>query len=196
MQPPGSDNKEKFIVELLKQGNQNAFDSLFREYGQRLYCFSYGYLKSREEAEEAVQETFIKVWESRSGIDLNLSFSGYLFTIAYRLVLNRLRKIRNDHAGKISWQQRNSLKFSNETEEHVVYEDLRRFAGAAISELPPKRKVIYRLIREEHMTYQEVADRLNISVKTVEAQMSEALRFLRQRIMLYPFIPAMMVLLL
>lgn len=195
MHVQGSDNKEKFIVALLKEGNENAFDSLFRTYGKRLYQFCYGYLKSREEAEEVVQEAFVRVWEARATIDPDYSFGGFIFTIAYRLVLNRLRKIRNDQAGKIFWQ-RNTVKTSNETEDHVIYEDLRHFAKAAIAELPPGRKIIYRLIREEHMTYQQVADRLNISVKTVEAQMSEALRFLRKRITLHTVIPIAGILLL
>lgn len=188
MQTQGSDSKEKFIVALLKEGNGDAFDSLFREYGKRLYHFCYGYLKSREEAEEVVQETFIRVWEARATIDPDFPFGGFIFTIAYRLVLNRLRKIRNDKAGKIFWR-RNSSEISNETEDQVVYDDLRDFAKAVISELPPGRKIIYRLVKEDHMTYQQVADHLNISVKTVEAQMSEALRFLRKRITLHTFLP-------
>lgn len=188
MQPEGSDNKEKFIVELLRQGNDNAFNSLFRDYGKRLYHFSYGYLKSREDAEEIVQEVFIRVWESRAALDASQTFSGFVFTIAYRLILNRLRRRRNEVRGKMYWQQR-GVFVSNETEERVIYEDLGGFARAAIAALPPKRKVIYRLIREDHMTYQEVADRLNISVKTVEAHMAEALRFLRQRILLHVVLP-------
>lgn len=183
MQPEGSENKEKFIVELLRQGNENAFNSLFREYGRRLHCFSYGYLKSREDAEEIVQETFIRLWEARSALDASQSFSGFLFTIAYRLVLNRLRQKRNEVRGKLHWQ-RHGPSVSNETEEQVAYEDLGGVARTAISELPPKRREVYRLIKEEHMSYQETANRLNISVKTVEAQMRVALRFLRKRITL------------
>lgn len=190
MKPEAPDNKEKFILELLKQGNENAFNSLFREYGRRLYHFSYGYLKSREEAEETVQETFIRVWEARTTIESSYPFGSFVFTIAYRLVLNRLRKIRNARTGQAFWHDRNTL-ISNETEDQIIYDDLTHFAMVAISELPPGRRTIYRLVKEEHLTYQQVADRLNISVKTVEAQMTEALRFLRQKVIhvsLLPFI--------
>lgn len=181
MRSPSVDiSQEKFVVELLKQGNENAFDSLFRDYGKKIYNFSFRYLKSREEAEEVVQETFMRVWESRQCIDSDYSFSGFLFTIAYRLTLNRLRKIRNDQKSKHEWKGLH-LHTSNETEETVVYNNLTELADSAISELPPRRKIIYQLIKEEHLTYQQTADRLRISVKTVEAQMTEALRFLKKK---------------
>src|SRR5690606_18380473 len=114
MPSKGNDIEEKFIVELLRQGNVNAFNSMFRAYGKRVFSFCYGYLKSKEDAEELVQETFIRIWESRSEIDPDYSFGGFVFTIAYRLVLNRLRKRRNEFAGNLHWA-RNRSKVSNET---------------------------------------------------------------------------------
>ncbi len=192
MPPEKNDNEEKFIVELLKQGNENAFNSLFRDYGKRVYSFCYGYLKSKEDAEEMVQETFIRVWESRSTIDPDYSFGGFVFTIAYRLVLNRFRKRRYEYIGNLHWLG-NRARASNETEDSVIYNDLGRLAKDAIASLPPKRKQIYRMIKEDHMTYQQVAQCLNISPKTVEAQMTEALKHLRKNIVLrwFPFLVAL-----
>lgn len=184
MNPKGSDTQERFVVELLKQGNENAFNSLFRDYARRLYSFCYGYLKSREDAEEIVQETFVRVWEARAAIDPDYSFGGFVFTIAHRLVLNRLRKLRNERAGNLLWL-RNRSKATNDTEDSIIYSDLGRLAKDAISGLPPRRKAIYRMVREDHMTYQQVADNLNISVKTVEAQMTEALKYLR-KVIIFP----------
>src|SRR5690606_35855387 len=111
------------------------------------------------------------------------------FTIAYRLVLNRLRKRRNEFAGNLHWA-RNRSKVSNETEDSVIYSDFGRLAKATIASLPPRRKQIYRMIKEDHMTYQQVAEELNISAKTVEAQMTEALKYLRKNILLrsFPFL--------
>ncbi len=178
-----TDIEDKFIIELLRLGNENAFNSVFRAYGKRVYSFCYGYLKSREDAEEMVQETFIRIWESRSTIDPDLPFGGFIFTIAYRLVLNRLRKRRYEYAGNLHWA-RNRAKVSNETEDSVIYRDLGRLAKDAIASLPPRRKQIYQMIKEDHMTYQQVAKTLNISTKTVEAQMTEALKYLRKSIVL------------
>lgn len=177
------DNQEKFIVELLRQGNEKAFDSIFREYAKRLYCFSYGYLKLREDAEEIVQETFIKIWEVRATIDPSLSFSAFIFTIAYRLVLNKLRKARNEHSVKRYWAGKTNA-ISNQTEETIFADDLDRIARIAITGLPPKRKAIFHMIKDDHMSYQQVADRLQISVKTVEAQMTEALKYLRKKVII------------
>lgn len=177
------DNKEQLIIELLKQGNEHAFNSIFRNYGKRLYHFCYGYLKSREDAEEIVQETFIRIWEVRASIDSNLSFSAYIFTISYRLVLNRLRKLRHERVGNIHWERKH-LNISNDTEETIFANDLDRIARLAITGLPPKRKAIFDMVRNDHMSYQQVADLLHISVKTVEAQMSEALKYLRQKVII------------
>lgn len=182
MKSPGVDiTQEKFVVELLKQGNENAFDALFRDYAPKIYNFSYRYLKSREEAEEVVQETFMRVWEARQCIDTDYSFSGFLFTIAYRLVLNRLRKIRNDQKGRKEWKG-SSHHSGNQTEETVNYNNLNEIVHSAISELPPRRKMIFQLVKEENLTYQQTAEKLRISVKTVEAQMTEALRYLRKKL--------------
>lgn len=177
------DSREKFIVELLRQGNEKAFNSIFREYGKRLYCFSYAYLKSKEDAEEIVQETFIKIWEVRATIDPALSFSAFIFTIAYRLVLNKLRKIRYEYSVKLNWERKN-VAVSNQTEETIFADDLDRIAQIAITGLPPKRKAIFHMVKDDHMSYQQVADHLQISVKTVEAQMTEALKYLRKKVVI------------
>jgi RNA polymerase sigma-70 factor (ECF subfamily) len=143
-----SANKEQLIIELLKQGNEHAFNSIFRDYSKRLYHFSYGYLKSREDAEEIVQETFIRIWEVRASIDSELSFSAFIFTISYRLILNRLRKLRHEHSGNMNWE-RKYIRVSNETEETFFADDLDRIARIAMTGLPPKRKAIFYMVRND-----------------------------------------------
>jgi RNA polymerase sigma-70 factor (family 1) len=183
MQVEASADKEQLIIELLKQGNEHAFNSIFRNYGKRLYHFSYGYLKSREHAEEIVQETFMKIWEVRASIDSELSFSAFIFTISYRLILNRLRKLRHERSRNMQWERKH-IRVGNETEEAFFADDLDRLARIAITGLPPKRKAIFHMVRNEHMSYQQVAERLQISVKTVEAQMREALKYLRKKVII------------
>lgn len=177
-------NKEqKEIIELLKQSDQNAFNTLFRLYSARVYHFSYRYLKSTEEAEEIVQDTFVKIWENRITIDTSYSFIGFVFTVAHHLILNRIRKIRNENHCKAKLTK-NGSDIHNETEEGILSADLEQLQQAVLVELPPRRKIIYQMIREEGMTYKQVAEQLNISVKTVESQMTEAIKHFRTKLSL------------
>ena len=178
-----SNEDQKEVIELLNQSDQKAFNILFRLYSARVYHFSYSYLKSTEEAEEIVQDTFIKIWENRATIDASYSFSGFIFTVAHHLILNRIRKIRNENHCKAVLAV-SSVNTQNETEEKILHAELERVQQAALTELPPKRKIIYQMIREEGMTYKQVAEQLNISVKTVESQMTEAIKHFRAKLSL------------
>lgn len=172
---------EMRMVELLKNSDQDAFNNLFRLYSSKVFRFSIGYLKSREEAEEIVQDTFFRIWQNRSTISTSCSFSGFLFTIAHNLILNRIRKARN-HTVLQNSLRANDFMFCNPTEEKMLEDHFELMRQTALSELPPKRKMIFQLIRENGLTYQQVAEKLNISVKTVEAQMAEALRHFRKKL--------------
>jgi len=171
------------VLELLRESDRNAFNALFRQYSARLYYFAYGYLKSPEEAEEIVQDTFIRIWEKRESIDTAYSFDGFIFTVAHNMILNRIRKIRNENTCKAIFA-REAVSLQNATEQAVLTAELQRVQEEALVELPPKRKIIYQMIREDGMTYKQVAEKLNISVKTVETQMTEALKHFRAKLTL------------
>lgn len=175
------DTNENELIELLKHSDANAFDMLFRLYSSRVYRFSLGYLKCREEAEEIVQDTFLKIWQVRSRLDTLYSFSGFVFTIARNLVLKRIRKMRNQAICEAAVRV-NSVAGYNFVEEKIADDDLESLRQIALSELPPKRKIIFQMIRENGMSYQTVAEQLHISVKTVESQMTEALKHFRNRL--------------
>jgi RNA polymerase sigma-70 factor (ECF subfamily) len=175
--------EEKKLVGLLNQSDQQAFNTLFRLYSMKVYHFSYGYLKSIDEAEEIVQDTFVRIWEKRDTIDPSYSFSGFVFTIAQHLILNRIRKIRNENRYKATLAK-HSLQIQNETENIILHDELEKAQQQALVGLPPRRKIIYQMIREEGMTHKQVAEQLNISVKTVESQMTEAIKYFRAKLSL------------
>lgn len=178
------DNKnQQDLLKLLRLSDQKAFNTLFRLYGARLYHFSYRYLKSSEEAEEIVQDTFIKIWERRSVMDPSSSFSGFIFTVAHNLILNRIRKLRNENNCK-TVLVKNTSSIHNDTEEKILSAELEHLLREALVELPPKRKIIYQMIRDDGKTYKQVAEQLNISVKTVESQMTEAMKHFRAKLSL------------
>jgi RNA polymerase sigma-70 factor (family 1) len=159
----------------LNQGDERAFDALFRHYSALVYRFSYGYLKSRTDAEEIVQECFLKIWEKREQLRDDVPLKAYLFTTAHNAILNQLRRQQQRNrfqtysAGLAPGQVGNEVEF---TELESLYQ-------AALEQLPPKRREIFILSRQQGLSYPEIAQQLNLSVKTVEAQMTQALKFLR-----------------
>jgi len=174
-------NREKDYIIGLKRGDFASFDQLFSVYKERLYAFALGYFKSAEDARELVQEVFVKVWENREELDEGKSFNAYLFTVSKNIILNHFRKRANDKKYIEYIKQHIGIEY-NRTEEDIEYSDLEAQTEKVIDQLPPGRKKIYRLSREERLTYEEIAKKLNISIKTVENQMTQALKFLRERL--------------
>lgn len=163
----------------LRQDDPRAFDALFRQYSARVYRFAYGYLKSRPAAEEIVQDCFLKIWERRFELRDDVPLKGYLFTIAHHTILNQLRQSRHHQL----YQDYTLLVSSGNaagTDTDVAFAELESLYQSALEKLPPKRRQIFTLSRQQGLSYAEIAQELGISVKTVETQMAQALHFLRQ----------------
>lgn len=178
MNPKSALYGEKEQIIALQEGDKASFDKIFGFYSRKVYRFCYGYLKSREDSEEIVQDTFVKLWLTRDALDENQSLSGYLFNIAYRLVLNRIRKNQRQQAGQEKWLL-HSTNPHNLTEEQLNFAELEHLTQTAISSLPPKRKAIFQMSRHLNMSHQQIAEQLGISKKTVESQITEALKHLK-----------------
>ena len=174
----GSDQN---LVQLLQRGNVAAFDSLFDGYNQKIFGFALKYFKNETDAEELVQEVFVKVWENRQTLKSELSFKSYLFTIA----LNQIRKHFNKKA--VSLRYLESLQNEPEfAENHAIHEDDYESAlqqiKLIIEQMPPRRREIFTKSKMEGKSSREVASELDISPGTVDNQVSEALRFIRSRL--------------
>lgn len=162
----------------LKEGNLDAFNELFDRYSKRLYHFSIGYLKSSENAKEIVQEIFLKIWDNRTELSAEKSLESYLFTIARNGILNTIRKSKSEqaylHYVKIH-PQKNVL-----LDDELNFNELEKALQEAIDQLSPRRKEIFILSREKSMSNAEIAEKMNISVKTVENQMTSAIAEVRK----------------
>ena len=159
----------------LKLGDEQAFDALFRHYSALVYRFSYSYLKSRVEAEEIVQDCFLKIWERRHELREDISLKGYLFTTAHHAVLNLLRRSKHQLRFQTHLAALRPVTATNGAE----YSEIEALYQAALEKLPPKRRQIFVLSRQQGLSYSEIAQQLNLSAKTVEAQITQALKFLR-----------------
>lgn len=177
--------EDNVLILLLKQSNKDAFTTLYKKYWKQVYNFSKLYLTSKEAAEEVVQEVFIKIWESRDFIREDDNFKGLLFIITRNLIFNQHRKSVNEDFYKMTVLT--AVEAAYNIEDEIETKNLGEYIDMLISELPPRRQEIFNLSRKENKTYKEIAILLNISEKTVENQISEALKFLKKNITLLYF---------
>ena len=174
---------EKELIIALKRGDDKAFTALYKLYWSKVYNFSRLYLSSLAEAEEVVQEVFVKVWESRSFLQDDTNFKNFLFIITRNLIFNQFRKNFNENAYKLTIL--NSATTHYDIEDKLCAEDLRDFINKIIMELPPRQQEVFNLSRNQHLSYKEIAARLGISEKTVERHINEAIKYLKKNITLY-----------
>ena len=172
---------DKEYVECLKKDDFIAFDALFHKYSASLYAFALSITRDSFAAEEVTQLVFLKVWEKREQIKEHLSFKSFLFSVAYHETISWLRKekserMRIDEFVKIAGFE------TNETEQVVEFHNIEGLANQLIQEMPEKRKEIFKLSREQGFSNKEIAGKLGISIKTVENQMTSALKYLREKL--------------
>lgn len=170
------------LILLLKQNSKEAFTALYKKYWRQVYNFSRLYLTNQDTAEEVVQEVFIKVWEGRDFMREDDNFKGLMFIITRNLIFNQHRKNLNEDFYKMTVLA--AMEDSYDIEEEIEAKNLSEYIDMLINELPPRRREIFNLSRKGNKSYKEIAELLNISEKTVENQISEALKYLRKNITL------------
>jgi RNA polymerase sigma-70 factor (ECF subfamily) len=170
-----TDDNELFLK--LKTGDERAFQVLFRKYYSPMCRFARQILNDSELAEETVQDVFVKIWEKRETLNIETSIKHYFFRSVRNHCLNQIQheKIKKQYAGKILQSSHQDI----DPGQYFLEVDLIRRIEKSIDSLPPKRQEIFRLSRGQGLKYTEIAGKLNISVKTVEAQMGLALKHLR-----------------
>ncbi|MBP7732034.1 MAG: RNA polymerase sigma-70 factor [Bacteroidales bacterium] len=169
------------LVKRLKKGDVEAFDIIYEKYSGSLYAFGMKYLSISAEAEELVQLVFVKIWENRKQIDLDLSFRAYIFKITYNDICKIFRR-RNYLRRFIAEVLYEKTEFSSETEENIDYQSTLARVTRLIDMLPERQKIIFRKSRLEGMTTKEIAKEMGLSPGTVDNYISEALKFLRTRL--------------
>ena len=167
---------DNHILELLCNGNHQAFDDVYIAYYNKIKNFINGLIKSDYEAEELTQDIFMKLWINRETIDPNKSFNSYMYTIARNTAFNYLKH----KIVETTYEYNHSIPEGiEETEEIIFANEIKLLIDLTIEKMPEKRKQIFKLSRNEGFTNQEIAEKLNLSKKTVENQISLALKELR-----------------
>jgi len=168
----------------LQSNNRKLFDQLFKDYYVNLSRFAFTFINDRDASEEIVQEIFVSLWEGRDSLNINISVRAFLYTSVKNRSLNYLRneKTRKGHEHEFALQQATK---TNEIIDFCEREELQYYIDNAINNLPVQCKEIFKLGRLQNLTYNEIAQQLNISPKTVENQMSIAFKKLRNKLAPY-----------
>ena len=161
--------------------DKTTFERLFREEFKGLVVFAIQYVKDYEAAREIVQEAFVNMWSRREQIDPSKAVKSYLVTSVKNRSLNYLRDNKKFDSNLLILEDLYPLPVYQQSD-HLVESELKEQITLAIKELPEKCREVFLLNRDEHLKYQEIADQLQISVKTVETQMSKALQHMRKKL--------------
>jgi RNA polymerase sigma-70 factor (family 1) len=174
------DKDDAYLVAGLKRGDEKCFDALFLRYSAAIFKICRYYHLPKMEAEEVVQEVFIKIWENRSKLDNSLSFKSYLFTIAKNIILKGIRK----NTLQIAFQKYvmgSKPSSENETENHILYQDLQQQSNSILEMLSPQRRQVFIMNRFEGLSCDEIAITMGISKRTVEHHLYHAQKFIREK---------------
>lgn len=170
-------NKE--VIDRLKNGDMVAFDTIYKMYSHRLFGFVFSIIKQELDAEEIVQEVFIKIWESRLKIGNYSTFDSFLFSIAHNTTISLLRKRINEKKYLEYLKSVQVEVSSTDIVEELHFNEIKEKFDHLINRLSPRQKEIYLLSREDGLTHKEIAEKLGISKNTVEIHISKAIKFIK-----------------
>jgi len=177
-------SEERSLILRLTEGDEGAFCELYATYKNRLIYFAMRFLKSREYAEDVFQDAFTVVWQSRRFINPDASFSSYLYTIMRNRILNQLRNAANEEKLKESILSQ-ALDYTEDTKREVMLNDLKSLISHALQQLTPRQREIFEMSREAQLSHKEIADKLGISVNTVQEHISTSLKLIRTYLIKY-----------
>jgi RNA polymerase sigma-70 factor, ECF subfamily len=166
---------------LLLAYDESSFEKLFKAHFKALHAYVVTMLKDEDVAEEIVQSMFLRLWEKRERLTVQTSVKAYLYRCVHNDSLNYLKHLKvkasyEDHSAYVMKDQ------TNQPGKTIELKELEAQIRQALNELPEQCRTIFQLSRFEELKYREIADHLDLSIKTVEKQMGKALKLLRLRL--------------
>jgi|SRR5690625_3613181 len=166
----------------IRKGDHHTFELLFKAYYRQLTRFAWRYVNSNTIAEELVQDVFANIWEKKHLIIINGSIKSYMYKSVRNQALNFLKhdSIRSEY--DFIWAKERGMEKDDiiNDNQSIKYKQIK--IKKAIEDLPPRSRMAFKLNRHDGLTYQEIAEVMDISIKTVESQMSRALKTLRSKL--------------
>lgn len=172
---------EQQVLFTLKEGNESAFEMLFRTYYRPLCQYAYSFLNDRDEAEEVVQSAFINIWDKKGQFEIQTSLKAYLYRIVRNSCLNVIKheKVKQQH---VAHEMVHAESTHESVSQSVISSELEEKIADAMKALPEQCRLVFQLSRFEELKYSEIAEQLNISIKTVENQIGKALKIMREQL--------------
>lgn len=177
--------KQVPFMELSQPGiSEKVFEDVYKAHFKALHAYANSILADYEHAEEMVQQVFLKLWEKRTNIEINSSIQAYLYRSVYNESINFLKheKVKQAHA---SFVKHTMTESSNNHHKDIDTKELEGKIRLALNKLPEQCRTIFQLSRYEELKYKEIAERLQLSVKTIENQMGKALKIMRTELAAY-----------
>lgn len=174
-------------IEALKNGDRVAFEQVYYDFGPKLYAFTQKLVPGHEEAQEVVQEVFIKLWECKHFLDPQKNFDAYLFKIARNLVYNKARR----HVYALAYSKylkKEEVVSKRQTEEDMDFQELNQLLEETYASLPTVRRQVFIMSRIDGMTNTEIAQELQTSNSNIENHIHKALRDIRLKLKTYKII--------
>lgn len=162
----------------LKNGDQAAFADIHDQYRDRIYHYACKVCKSVHLAEEIIQDVFVRIWQKREQINPELHFGFYIQKITLNHILNHIKKASNDRVLR-SMMLQYMEEHKNEIEEQLYEKELGKIYQDAIEQLPQQRKLAYEMSRMQHLSHEEIGEKMGISKHTVKNHIVEATKFIR-----------------
>jgi RNA polymerase sigma-70 factor (ECF subfamily) len=166
------------LISKFKNGDREAFRKVYESYCEPLYRFAYSYMKDSFEAEEIVQDVFLKIWVKREEVDEQKSFKSYLYRITVNKVFNELK-----HRVVKQKYEQHALNFDQTTREtpesSIQFQELNKKLDLLLTQLPEQQRNIFIMSRWKGLSNAEIAENLSLSIRTVENQIYRAAKFIK-----------------
>lgn len=176
--PNANSNIDTLIVNRLRDGDKAALTELYNTYWELLFISAQNVLKDREKCEDIIQDVFMNIWQNRKKLVINISLKSYLYACVRYQVFHQFRKNKDNI--QVEFFNNLDTRFQHATPEtEMMHEELVQQITSIIKSFPKKRQLVYKLSREEQLSHKEIAERLNISTKTVENHITKSLQTIR-----------------
>jgi len=183
---------EKNIIQSLKQGDEHAFELLFKMYFKKLCIYANNYLHNKEETENIVKDSFVKIWERRADLPIDSSLAGYLYTTVRNHAINYLQRERRKNTflknARKDFEQEYETFLSSIDDypvANLILQDINAQIRKVVNTLPPQCREVFMLSRFEMLSHEEISERTGITVSTIKTQIVRALAKLRIELIEY-----------
>ncbi|RXM49179.1 hypothetical protein BOW55_02220 [Flavobacterium sp. YO12] len=171
-------NQDVILIDRLRNGDETALNELYNKFWQSLFMSSYNVLKDRELCEDIIQDIFMNIWHNREKLEIHISLKGYMYACARYQVFNHIRRNKDKIHVELFDDLEKRFQYTT-PETQLMHDELVYHINSIVENLPEKCQLVYKLSREEQLSHKEIAERLNISTKTVENHITKALHSIR-----------------